>query len=127
MMRGMILSAVALFALVMGFNANVEGVQDKDDKEKPKYTIKQVMKEAHSKGGLLSKVAAGDADKEDRVKLAELYKALMQNKPPAGDEEKWKETTTVMHKIAEDAIKDPADGKKLKVMCAACHKEFKKK
>jgi hypothetical protein len=115
-----LLGAMALLgAVLITADANTFG-----DKDKPKYTIKEVMKEAH-KSGLWKKVAKGEADKEDREKLAELYKALMQNKPPAGDADEWKKTTTAMHKIAEDAIKDPEAGKKLKVDCGACHKKFK--
>jgi hypothetical protein len=90
----------------------------------PKFTIKEVMKEAH-KSGLLKKVAAGTADKEDREKLVELYKALSENKPPKGDAEEWKKSTAVLHKAAEEALKDPAAGKKLKVNCAECHGKFK--
>jgi hypothetical protein len=110
--------ALAATALILSMDANYAG------EKKPKYTIKEVMAEAH-KSGLWKKVAEGDADKADREKLAELYKALVENKPPKGDIEAWKKTTTVMHKIAEQAISDPDAGKKLKVMCAACHKMFK--
>jgi hypothetical protein len=95
-----------------------------DDKEKAKYTIGEVMQQAH-KSGLWKKVAAGNADKADREKLAELYKALAQGKPPKGELDEWKKTTEVMQKIAEDAIKDPEAGKKLKVNCGQCHGKFK--
>jgi hypothetical protein len=108
-----------LVAFMFTADANTVG-----DKDKPKYTIKEVMAEAH-KSGLLKKVQKGTAEKEDREKLAELYKALMQNKPPAGDEDAWKKTTTVMHKLATEAIADAEAGKKLKVDCGACHKKFK--
>jgi len=110
----------AVLALV--FMSDVNGAGDK--KEKAKYTIKEVMDQAH-KSGLLKKVAAGKAEKEDREKLAELYKALMLNAPPKGSAEEWTKTTEVLHKIAEEAIKDPEAGKKLKVNCGACHKKFK--
>lgn len=127
MKRGMILGAVGVLAVLMMMNTNVEGVGDKDKKdEKPKYTIKEVMKEAHKKGGLLEKVKAGTAEKADREKLAELYKALAMSTPPKGDEETWKKTTKEMLKIAVDAIADPDAGKKLKVDCKACHGMFKK-
>jgi hypothetical protein len=127
MKRALILGAFAVFAVALMSNSNVEGVGDKDKKdEKPKFTIKEVMAEAH-KSGLMKKVAKGTAEKEDRVKLAELYKALMLNTPPKGDEEAWKKTTTEMHKIAVEAIADPEAGKKLKVDCGACHSKFKGK
>ncbi len=92
--------------------------------DKAKYTIAEVMQQAH-KSGLLKKVSAGTAEKADREKLAELYKALAQGKPPKGDSDEWKKTTETMAKIAEDAIKDPDAGKKLKVNCGACHGKFK--
>jgi hypothetical protein len=123
MKRALILGAFAVFAVALMFNSNVEGVGDKKD-EKPKYTIKEVMKEAH-KSGLFKKIQKGDADKADREKLAELYKALALSEPGKGDKEVWKKTTTAMLKIATDAIADPEAGKKLKVDCGACHKAFK--
>jgi len=92
--------------------------------DKAKYTIKEVMDKAH-KSGLLKKIQKGEADKKDREELAELYKALVESKPPKGDVEEWRKTTTVLHKIAVEAIADPAAGKKLKVNCGACHSKFK--
>ena len=121
MKRGLILGSVALGAMFLVFNTDVQGVQDKD---KPKYTISEVMLKAH-KSGLWKKVQAGTAEKGEREELAELYKALVENKPPKGDADEWKKTTTVMHKIAVDSIKDADAGKKLKVNCGACHGKFK--
>lgn len=123
MKRVLILGTVASLGLVLLMDATVEGFGDKKD-EKPKYTIKEVMKEAH-KSGLLKKVQAGDADKSDREKLAELYKALMLNEAPKGDKEVWKKTTTALSKAAAEAIADAGLGKKIKVDCGACHKMFK--
>ena len=97
---------------------------DAGDKGKPKYTIAEVMEKAH-KSGLWKKVQMGTAEKGDREQLAELYKSLVESKPPKGDQEVWKKTTTEMHKIAVDSIADADAGKKLKVNCAACHKQFK--
>jgi hypothetical protein len=118
-MKYVLAGMAAVLALVFLVDANNAG-----DKDKPKYTIKEVMAEAH-KSGLWKKIAKGDAEKEDREKLAELYKALAQSKPPKGEIEEWKKTTEVMQKIAEDAIKDADAGKKLKVNCGACHGKFK--
>jgi hypothetical protein len=120
MKQTLILSAVAVAALLLLLDGSSQG----GDKKEPKYTIKEVMKEAH-KSGLWKKIAAGDADKADREKLAELYKALAESKPPKGDIEEWKKTTSVMLKVATDAIADAGEGKKLKVNCGACHKAFK--
>jgi hypothetical protein len=123
MKRGLVLGAFAVVAVALMCNSNVEGVGDKKD-EKPKYTIKEVMKEAH-KSGLLKKVQAGTAEKSDREKLAELYKALALNTPGKGEKEEWKKTTEVMVKLATEAIADPDAGKKIKVDCGACHGKFK--
>jgi len=96
------------------------------EKKEPKYTIKEVMAKAH-KSGLLKKVAAGDASKEDREELAELYVALSKNEPPKGDEKDWKKKTSAMVKASKAAVKDAEDGKKLGkiVNCGACHKVHK--
>jgi hypothetical protein len=40
--------------------------------DQPKYTIKEVMKEAH-KNGLYKKVAEGNAEKAEKEKLVALY------------------------------------------------------
>ena len=96
--------------------------------EKAKYTIKEVMKEAH-KDGLLKKVASGNASETDKKHLAELYKALSQNTPPKGDAEDWKTRTVAMVKAADLAVMgDEKAAKSLQklVNCAGCHKEHKK-
>jgi Na+-translocating ferredoxin:NAD+ oxidoreductase RnfG subunit len=124
MKRAWIVGVFAVLAGALMSNSNVEGVADKDKKEEPKYTIKEVMKEAH-KSGLFKKIQKGDADKADREKLAELYKALALSEPAKGDKELWKKTTSAMLKVATDAIADAEAGKKLKVDCGACHKAFK--
>jgi len=114
------LSALGVAMVVYASRENVTAANNAD----PKYTIKEVMEQAH-KSGLMKKVAAGTAEKEDREKLAELYKALSENKPPKGDAEEWKKSTAVLQKAAEAAVKDPAAGKKLKVNCGECHGKFK--
>jgi hypothetical protein len=113
---GAMMAVLAAFFIV---DAN-----DAGDKGKPKYTIAEVMEKAH-KSGLWKKVQAGTAEKADREQLAELYKSLVESKPPKGDPEVWKKTTSELHKIAVDSIKDAEAGKKLKVNCGACHKQFK--
>jgi hypothetical protein len=95
--------------------------------DKPKFTIKQVMKEAH-KSNLWKKVAEGKADKDEKEKLVELYIALSQNEPPKGDKEAWKKKTEAMLAAAKEAAKgEEGAGKKLVnlVKCADCHKAFK--
>jgi hypothetical protein len=91
--------------------------------KKPKYSIKEVMEEAH-KEGLLKKVASGKGDKEDKDKLLELYTALSQNKPPKGDADDWKDRTAKMVAAARDVSKgeEGAEKKLAKtVNCMGCH------
>jgi hypothetical protein len=97
--------------------------------EKPKFTIKEVMKEAH-KGGLLKKVAGGKADKEEKEKLIALYVALNQNEPPKGDKEEWKKKTEEIVAAAKTVAKDDTDKDAVKKLttvtnCGACHGKFK--
>jgi hypothetical protein len=91
--------------------------------EKPKYTIKEVMKEA-MKGGLCKKVATGKASKEEKDKLLEMFTALTQNKPPKGEADSWKTKTDALVSAAKGD-----DGKALgkAAMCATCHEVHKGK
>jgi hypothetical protein len=104
------------------------------DKDDPKYTIKEVMKMAHTveKGStdpnLFQKVAEGKATKDEKAKLLELYSALPANKPPKGEADEWKKTTSGM----VTAVKAVVDGKenaekdlKKAVACMDCHKAFR--
>jgi hypothetical protein len=117
------LCVAMVFAMVAG---NVDmSFAGKDD---PKFTIKEVMQEAHKKG-LLNKIYKGDASDADAKRLLELYTELAKSKPPAGDAEAFKVTTKKM----VDGAKLIVDGKKddgiaaLKkaVNCGGCHKNFK--
>jgi hypothetical protein len=112
------LMAVAGIVLLLG---------DNQAGEKAKYTIKEVMKEAH-KGGLMKKVADGKADDTEKKKLVELYKALAQNTPPKGDADDWKMKTTALVDAATKAASGDATAAtsltKL-ANCMACHKEHK--
>ena len=95
--------------------------------EKAKYSIKEVMKEAH-KGGLMKKVASGQATQQEKDKLVDLYVALQQNKPPKGEEGSWKEQTEKLIVVAKKAAKgDDAAAKSLPkvVQCGACHNVHK--
>jgi hypothetical protein len=103
----------------------------KADDDKPKFTIKQVMKKAHGEG-LLKAVLAGDASKDDKQQLLELYTALSKNTPPKGEARDWKEATTPIVEAAK-AVADGKDGAidKLKAVagppdsCKSCHSKFK--
>jgi hypothetical protein len=117
------LAALAL-AVVCYWAIDASGVQ-----EKPKYSISEVMKEAHGgKMKLVDKVASGKASKEEAEKLVELYTALGQNKPPKGDEADWKKRTDALVEAAKLCCDgDKEGGKKLKAAaaCKGCHDAHK--
>ncbi|MCC9601181.1 hypothetical protein LOC67_11550 [Stieleria sp. JC731] len=98
-----------------------------EDSEKPKYTIKQVMKEAF-KGPLVKKVASGDASEEEVAKLHEMMVAMAKSKPEKGDEESWKKLTESLVKAAEAAKEGKEDAAamlKKASNCKACHSKHK--
>lgn len=114
MMRGMIVGAVALFALALGLDSSVEG-------GKEPVAIKVVMQKA-MKGGLCGKVASGKASDEEKKQLIALFTDLAKNKCPKGDEDSWKAKT----KALLDAAKaDDTKALKKAANCAACHKAHK--
>jgi hypothetical protein len=99
------------------------------EEKKPKYKIKEVMKEAH-KDGLLKKVAAGKGEKEDKDKLLELYTALSLNKPPKGELDDWKDRTGKMVSLAKEVVEGKEGAEKAlakTVNCGACHSLHKPK
>jgi hypothetical protein len=116
---------VALAFAVVAGNVDMSLAGGKDD---PKYTIKEVMQEAHKKG-LLTKVYKGDASDAEAKRLLELYTELAKQKPPAGDADAFKATTKKMvegAKLIVDGKKD--DGialLKKTVQCMKCHMNFK--
>jgi hypothetical protein len=122
-MRRFILPGLMLaLAAVVAINMAIA-----QDAEKPKHTIKEVMKAAH-KDKLLNKVAGGNASKEEVDKLVELYDAMGKNKPPKGEAAAWETKTKALLAAAKDvqAGKEGA-GPKLTMAanCANCHKDHK--
>jgi hypothetical protein len=99
--------------------------------DKPKYTIKQVMKKAHAGDDSLAKtVVAGKGSDDDKKTLVELYTALGQNKPPKGDADSWKSKCEALLAAAKEvaAGKDGSTDSLKKAMdCGACHKVHKPK
>jgi hypothetical protein len=93
---------------------------------KPKYTISEVMKNAHAKGKLRDKVASGMASDEEKKMLVEYYEALAANKPPKGDDASWKEKTGELLAAAKEAAAGNVDKIKT-VNCQACDKAHKGK
>jgi hypothetical protein len=116
--------ALSLGLAALFLTAGYAGAED----EKPKYTIKEVMKIAN-KEKLLNKVVDGKGTAEDKKKILELYEAMAKNKPPKGDADSWKKTTEAIVAAAKDVV-DGKDGsldalKKVATKCGDCHKEHK--
>jgi len=120
-MRKMCVAAVvvALGWLVVSLTSTAQ--------EDKKVTIKDVMKTAH-KGGLMAKVAKGEANADEKKQLVELYTALAANKPPKGEEASWKEKTAALLAAAKEAAEGKEGaGAKLRAAanCMACHSVHK--
>lgn len=89
----------------------------------PKYTIGEVMKE-HGKMGIVAKLRANKATKEDKEKLVEMYIALGENDPPKGDKESWKQKCDALVAAAKAVAKGEAkamDKLNKAINCKACH------
>lgn len=131
-MRKLLLAMVVL-GVAMGTAWTFSGAaqKDDDDKKKPKYTIKEVMKQAHKgKDSLLTKYKEGKASKEDLKTLLEMYRALEVNKPPKGKEAEWKERTKKLVEAANAAVENKKEAKALLTKatnCNTCHKAHKGK
>src|SRR5260221_7530137 len=89
------LVSIAVVALVAGWTLSLVSADD----EKPKYTIKEVMK--FHKEKLNDKFAKGEASKEEKMKLLEGYEAMVKSKPPKGDEKAWKEKSEALVKAVK--------------------------
>jgi hypothetical protein len=99
------------------------------DDDKPKHSIKEVMKLAHNpKTSLAKKVITGKASDEEKKELAELYSDLAKNTPMKGSPESWKEKTEAVVKAVKDVEAgkpgSPAELQKA-INCANCHKAHK--
>jgi hypothetical protein len=102
-------------------------VTAEEDDDKPKFTTKQVMKTA-MKGGLLKKVASGDASDEEKKNLHEMLVALSKNEPKKGEAESWKELTGALVKAGKAAVEGEAGAGEMLTKaanCKACHSKHK--
>jgi hypothetical protein len=132
-MRKLLLATVVLgVAVGTAWTFTGAAQKDDDDKKKPKYSIKEVMKKAHASKdppALLTKAKEGKATEKELKELVVMYESLAKNKPPKGDLKDWEKRTTAMVKAAEAAVKDEKNVKALAkiVNCAECHKEHKGK
>ena len=100
-----------------------------DDKDKPKMTIKEVMKVV-AKDKLLAKVTDDKGTAEDKKKLLEAFEELAKNSPKEGKgtPEEWKKLTAAIVVAAKDVV-DGKEGSlatlKKTAACGDCHKVFK--
>ena len=108
----------AVAALVVGLSVSLLSAAD----EKPKYTIKEVMKFQKDEK-LVDKFKKGEISKDEKAKLLEGYESMLKHKPPKGDEKEWKEKVEGVVKAIKDDDKD-AFGKAAD--CGGCHGKFKK-
>ena len=97
--------------------------------QKPKYTVKDVMKAVHKgEDNIGKRVVKGEASKEDIAKMVEYYQSLPLNDPPRGDKADWDKRTAALLKAAED-VKSGKPGAvaeyKEAANCKACHTEHK--
>jgi len=98
---------------------------------KPKYTIKQVMKEAikgHS--ALVKKACKGTATPEEVAKMIEYFRAMADSQPPKGDPDSWKEKSGALLEAALRVQKAPGDkaaslALENAVECRQCHTPHK--
>lgn len=116
--------ALSLGLAALFLTASYAGADD----EKPKYTIKEVMKQAN-KDKLLNKVIDGKGSAEDKKKLLELYEAMAKNKPAKGDAENWKKLNDAIVAAAKDVVDEKEGGiaalKKTAAKCGDCHSAHK--
>ena len=119
MRKLLVASVVVVFGWTMF--TMTSGAQD------TKVAIKEVMKVA-MKGGLCKKVASGEASEEEKKKLAGLFAALHENKPPKGEQASWDEKTKALVDAANAVLAGKADaGAALQkaANCMACHSAHK--
>tara|TARA_B100000809_G_scaffold68208_1_gene65370 strand:- start:1692 stop:2078 length:387 start_codon:yes stop_codon:yes gene_type:complete len=94
---------------------------------KPKYTIKQIMKDG-LKGGLAKKVVGGKATEKEKIQLLDYAIALYETRPKKGGPASWTKLTgdfvTAAAKVAIDP-KAGTDALGKAVNCKACHNVHK--
>jgi hypothetical protein len=97
--------------------------------DKPKYSVKDVMKALH-KGdeNVGKKVSRGQGDAADFAKLVDYYESLPANKPPRGDQSSWDTKTAALVKSAKSLKAGEAgalEAYKAAANCKACHTAHK--
>ena len=124
-MRKLLVALVVVAAGWVAVGMTGSAAQD----EKTKATIKEVM-QICMKGGLCKKVAGGEASAEEKKKLAGLFAALHENKPPKGDQADWDTRTKALVDAANEVLagkEGGADKLKKAADCMGCHSMHKGK
>lgn len=110
---------------VLAFTSSTAGAP------KPKYTIKQVMKQAikgHS--ALVKKACQGTATPEELARMVEYFRAMAQCVPPKGDLDSWEAKSGALLEAALRVQKAPQDkaaslALENAVECRQCHNPHK--
>ncbi|MFN3150029.1 hypothetical protein [Bremerella sp.] len=121
-MKRVLLVLVGLVSVAL-----LSGVAMADKGKDSKYSTEDIMKKGF-KGGLVAKVAKGEASEEDQKLVIEMLESLAKNPPHKGSEESWKEKTSALLAAAKETVdgKKGADEKLKKTMnCKACHDTHK--
>ena len=113
--------SLAAATLTLGLFSVVNG------QAKPKYTIKQIMKDG-LKGGLAKKVVDGEATDKEKIQLLDYAIALYETKPKKGEAASWTKLTGNLVTAAAKVAIDPKAGTEAlgkAVNCKACHNKHK--
>ncbi len=113
--------SLAAATLTLGLFSVVNG------QAKPKYTIKQIMKDG-LKGGLAKKVIEGKATSQEKIQLLDYAIALYETKPKKGEAASWTKLTGNLVTAAAKVAIDPKAGTEAlgkAVNCKACHNKHK--
>lgn len=98
---------------------------------KPKFTIKEVMKEAiKGNDALVKKACKGTATPEELAKMVEYFKAMKACVPPKGDLDSWEKKAGALLDAAVRVQKSPKDkdasyALEQAVECRQCHTPHK--
>lgn len=93
----------------------------------PKHTISEVMKQAHG-AKLLNKALDGQASKEEKDQLLDLYISMIDNKPPKGEPDQWtmKSGRAIVAAARVAVGREGAEAElKAATNCKACHDAHK--
>lgn len=119
--------AAAVCLAVLAASVTPFAMAADDEEKKSKHTIKEVMKVA-MKGGLLKKVAGGDASDEEKKQLLDLFISMVESKPPKGEMSSWHNLAGASALAAAKAVvgrEGAGDELKAATNCKACHSEHK--